>query len=131
MPAILTRKTTMTKNEAIQQVNASLGSNLLNDKNTHWATVVPYGDDEGWWLNIPYLTFRHELHFLLNNEKSRVFRHLKIKAGEILSPGAKFASKNGGAEIFISAAHPKKLADRASGGTKHNFSKYVLREYKY
>jgi len=121
----------MTKNEAIQQVNAALGSHLLNDKNTHWSTVAPYGDDEGWWLTISYLTFRHELHFLLNNEKSRVFRHLKIKAGEILSPGAKFRSKDGAAEIFISAAHPKKLADRAPGGTKHNFSKYVVGEYKF
>ena len=37
----------MTKNEAIKRINEELRANLLNEKNTLWATVVPYAGDEG------------------------------------------------------------------------------------
>ena len=121
----------MTKNEAIQRVNEDLRANLLNERNTHWSTLAHHGSDEGWWLNIPYLSFRQELHFLLNNEKTKVFRHLRIKAGQILSPGTKFSSKDAGAEVFISAANPKRLVDILPGGSKLSFNKYVMGEYKF
>jgi len=121
----------MTKNEAIKRVNEALGSNALNDRNTQWSNVVPYAGDEGWWLNIPLSNFKQELHFLISSEKAKVFRHLKIKASEILSPATKFRCKDQVADIFISAASPRKLADVLPGGTKHNFSKYVVAEYRF
>ena len=121
----------MTKNEAIKRVNAALGSSVLNERNTHWASVVPYAGDEGWWLNIPLSQFRQEIHILLCSEKAKLFRHLKIKASEILSPAMKFRCKDQVADAFISAANPRKLADILPGGSKHNFSKHVVAEYRF
>lgn len=121
----------MTKNEAIKRVNDTLGSALLNERNTHWASVVANADDEGWWIHIPLLQFKKDIHILLCSEKAKVFRHLKIKASEILSPAMKFRCKDQVADIFISAASPRKLADILTGGTKHNFSKHIVSEYRF
>jgi hypothetical protein len=121
----------MTKNEAIKIVNEALRANLLNDRNTQWSTVVPYAGDEGWWLNIPLSGFRQERHFLIGSEKSKTFRHIMIKANVILSPATKFRCKDQVADIFISAANPKKLVDVLPGGSKFSFNKYVLGEYRF
>jgi hypothetical protein len=121
----------MTKNEAIKQVNEALRANLLNDRNTQWSTVVPYAGDEGWWLNIPLSGFRQERHFLIGSEKAKTFRHIVLKANSILSPATKFRCKDQVADIFISAANPKKLVDVLPGGSKFSFNKYVLGEYRF
>lgn len=121
----------MTKTEAIKLVNASLGGNLLNERNTLWANLVPYAGTDGWWLNIPLANFRQEQHFLLNSEGGKVFRHLTMKARDILSPATKFRCKDQVADIFISAANPKKLVDVLPGGSKHSFNKYLVREYRF
>lgn len=124
-------KKTMTKNEAIKQVNQALGARVLNDRNTQWSTVVPYAGDEGWWLNIPLAGFRQERHFLIGSEKAKTFRHITIKANAILSPATKFRCKDQLADIFISAANPKKLVDVLAGGSKFSFNKYVVGEYRF
>ena len=121
----------MTKIEAIKRVNDRLGSPILTDKNTHFATVVAYGADAGWWLKIPFLTFKQELHFILNDEKSKTFQHLKIKANQILSPGTKFRSSDGAADAFMSAATPKRLIDLLPAGSKYNFTKHLVAQYSY
>lgn len=121
----------MTKTEAIKRVNEALGSTILNERNTQWSAVVPYAGDEGWWLNIPLAGFKQERHFLICSEKAKMFRHLKIKASEILSPATKFRCKDQVADIFISASNPKKLVDVLPGGTKHSFNKYVVAEYRF
>lgn len=121
----------MTKNEAIKHVNDALGSQLLNERNTYWASVVPHAGDEGWWLHIPLPQFKKEIHILLCSEKAKMFRHLKIKASEILSPALKFRCQDQVADIFISAASQRKLADILPGGTKHNFSKHIVSEYRF
>lgn len=121
----------MTKNEAIKCVNEALGSNMLNERNTLWSNVVPYAGDEGWWLNIPLADFKQERHFLISSEKAKMFRHLTIKASEILSPATKFRCKDQVADIFISASSPKRLVDVLPGGTKHSFNKYVVAEYRF
>ncbi len=121
----------MTKIEAIQRVNKALGSNILNDRNTQWSTVVPYAGDEGWWLHIPLSGFRQEWHFLICSEKTKSFRHITLKANSILSPATKFRCKDQMADVFISAANPKKLADVLPGGSKFSFSKYVVGEYRF
>ena len=121
----------MTKNDATKRVNAALGSSVLNERNTHWASVVPYADDEGWWLNIPLSQFRQEIHILLCSERARMFRHLTIRPSEILSPAMKFRCKDQMADVFISAASTRRLTDVLPGGTKHNFSKHVVAEYRF
>ena len=121
----------MTKIEAIKRINDRLGKVTLTDKNTHFSNVVVYGEDEGWWLKIPFLTFKTELHFVLNNEKTRTFQHLKMSAGQILSPAMKFRSTDGAADAFMSASAPKRLIDTLQGGSKYNFTKHLVSEYKH
>lgn len=120
----------MTKLEAIKRINDRLGKPVLNDKNTHFSNVVVYGTDEGWWLKIPFLTFKQELHFVLNNEKTKSFQHLKINPNQILSPAGKFRSTDGAADAFMSAASPKRLIDILQGGSKYNFTKHLVNEYR-
>jgi hypothetical protein len=60
-----------------------------------------------------------------------VFRHLKIRANEILSTAMKFRCKVQVADVVISAANPRKLADVLAGGTKYNFIKHVIAEYRF
>ncbi len=121
----------MTKLEAIKRINEYLGEPALNDKNTHYSNVVVYGTDEGWWLKIPFLTFKQELHFVFNNEKTKTYQYLKINANQILSPGLKFRSSDGCADAFISAANPKRLIDLLAGGSKYNFTRHVVHEYRH
>jgi hypothetical protein len=122
----------MNKTDAIKRINDRLGKPALTDKNTHFANVVPYGADEGWWLKIPYLTFKQELHFILNNEKTKTFQHLTINANQILSPGMKFRSSDAGAaDAFMSASSPKRLVDTLAGGSKYNFTRHVVNEYRH
>lgn len=121
----------MTKNEAIKRINDRLGKPTLTDKNTHFSSVVVYGEDEGWWVKIPFLTFKQELHFIFNNEKTKSFQHLMIKGGQILSPAMKFRSTDGAADAFMSASAPKRLIDLLQGGSKYNFTKHLVNEYRY
>lgn len=125
------RKHSMTKNDAMKRINDRLGKPTLTDKNTHFASVASYGTDEGWWLKIPFLTFKQELHFILNNEKTKSFQHLKIGANQILSPGMKFRSTGGAADAFMSASAPRRLIDLLDGGSKYNFTKHLVSEYRY
>lgn len=124
-------KNIMNKSEAIQIANDSLQLNLLNEGNTQFSKVVRYASDEGWWLNIPLTNFRKECHFLICNEKAKTIRHLCIKANNILSPATKFRVKDGIADIFISAANPKKMVDVLQGGTKYSFTKHLVDEHRY
>lgn len=121
----------MTKTDAIKRINERLGKPLLNDTNTHYATVVVYGTDEGWWLKIPFLGFKREQHFILNNDQTKSFQHLTIKGGQILSPAMKFRSTDGAADAFLSASSPKRLIDLLQGGSKYNFSKHLVNEYRH
>lgn len=121
----------MNKADAIKRINDRLGKPTLTDKNTHFANVVVYGTDEGWWLKIPFLTFKQELHFVLNNEKTKTFQHLKVNANQILSPGMKFRSTDGAADAFMSASNPKRLVDVLDGGSKYNFTKHLVNEYRH
>jgi hypothetical protein len=124
-------KVTMNKSEAILIANESLRANILNEMNTQFSNVVRYAGDEGWWLNIPLTHFRKEIHFLICSDKARIIRHLTIKANNILSPATKFRIKDGVADIFISAANPKRLVDALQGGTKYSFNKHLVDEYRY
>ena len=121
----------MNKAEAIQIANESLRANLLNESNTQFSNVVRYVGDEGWWLNIPLANFRKENPFLICNEKAKIIRHLTIKANNILSPATKFRVKDGVADVFISAANPKKLVDILQGGTKYSFNKHLVDEHRF
>ena len=121
----------MNKSLAIELANDALRAQVLTPTNTQFSQVVRYGDLEGWWLNIPLTHFRQANHFLLCSEKARIVRHLLIKPNAILSPATKFRIKDGIADVFISAANPKRLADTLSGGTKYSFNKHLVDEYRY
>ncbi|MBI3285698.1 MAG: hypothetical protein HYZ65_12740 [Burkholderiales bacterium] len=121
----------MNKAEAIHIANESLRAHALNDANTQFSQVLRYGNDEGWWLNIPLANFRKECHFLLCSEKARIFRHLMLKPNAILSPATRFRVKDGVADVFISAANPKRLADVLAGGSKYSFNKHLVDEHRY
>ncbi|MBR7801788.1 hypothetical protein [Undibacterium fentianense] len=121
----------MNKSEAIYIANESLRANVLNEGNTQFSQIVRYVNDEGWWLNIPLANFRKENHFLLCSEKNRIIRHLMLKPNGILSPATKFRVKDGVADVFISAANPKKLVDILQGGSKYSFNKHLVDEHRY
>jgi hypothetical protein len=121
----------MTKTEAIKRINDAQRATLLNDGNTIWSNCGRNANEEGWWLNIPLLQFKKDIHIVLNRESTKVFLHLKMKAGEILSPAMKFRCKDQMADIFISAGNLKRLADVLPGGSKYSFSKHVVAEYRF
>jgi hypothetical protein len=121
----------MNKEDAIRRINERLGTTALNDKNTHFANIVVYGTDEGWWLKIPYLGFKKDLHLVLNNEKGKTFQHLTIKGNQLLSPGMKFRSSDAAADAFIPSANPKRLVDALQGGSKYNFTRHVVEQYRH
>lgn len=121
----------MNQTDAMKRINDRLGKPVLTQQNTHFANVVPYGADEGWWLKIPYLDFKKDLHIVLNNEKTRRFQHLHIPARQILSPGMKFRGTGVHADAFLSAATPQRLIDLLQGGSKYNFTRHVVSEYRH
>ena len=121
----------MNKNDAIKMVNQSGKGHVLTERNTFYAGVVKKETDEGWWLNIPLSSFSKDIHIVLSSEKAKVFHHLLIKGRSLLSPAMKFRCKDQVADIFISAASPKRLVDQVNGGSKHNFSKHTVGEYRF
>jgi hypothetical protein len=121
----------MTKIEAMKRINDRLGKPQLTERNTHFSSVVAYAADAGWWLKIPFLGFGKELHLILNNEQTKTFQHLRIGAGQILSPAMKFRSTDGAADAFMSAASPKRLVDLLPGGSKYNFTKHLVDQYRH
>ena len=121
----------MNKNDAIKMVNQSGKGHVLTERNTFYAGVVKKETDEGWWLNIPLSSFSKDIHIVLSSEKAKVFHHLLIKGRSLLSPAMKFRCKDQVADIFISAASPKRLVDQVNGGSKHYFSKHTVGEYRF
>ena len=111
----------MNKSEAIQIANASLQANVLNDGNTQFSQVVRYASDEGWWLNIPLANFRKENHFLICSEKSKIIRHLMIKANNILSPATKFPRQRRRSRHFHFSGQPQTPDGCAAGRNKIQF----------
>lgn len=121
----------MNKAQAIQIANESLRANALSEQNTQFSQVVRYTVDDGWWLNIPLGNLRKDCHFLLCSEKAKIIKHVMIKGGTILSPATKFRVKDGVADVFISAANPKKLVDILEGGSKYSFNKHLIDEHRF
>jgi hypothetical protein len=119
----------MNKTEAIDIVNRATKAQLT-ERNTFFATVVAKQGEEGWWLNIPLSAFSKDVHVLLSSEKAKLFQHLTIKGRTLLSPAMIFRCKDQVADIFISAAAPKRLADQIGVG-KHNFSKHKVGDYRF
>ena len=124
------QENTMTKNEAIKRVNGALGSPLLNERNTHWASVVP--------CRRRRLVDSHSLAAVQKGNphpavqrKGQVFPPSENQGQRNPQPGHEFRCKDQVADIFISAASPRKLADILAGGTKHNFSKHIVSEYRF
>jgi hypothetical protein len=121
----------MNKTEAIQYINDTEGTRVLNESNTLWSNCTRDAQGEGWWLNIPLTSFRKGTHIILNRDSTRFMIHLCLKPGEILSPAMKFRCKDQMAIIYISAANPKRLADSFSGGSKHSFMRHIVSDYRY
>ncbi len=43
----------------------------------------------------------------------------------------KFRSTGGAADAFMSASAPKRLVDLLDGGSKYNFTKHFINDYRY
>jgi len=121
------------KGLAIKKINKRLESNSLNSTNTHWANISKYGRDKGWWLNIPFQKFSHDLNLILNHKEFDQFLHISIPASNITNPERLFRNKDElTTDIFISL--PKlsiltsetPLIDIQSNGTKYAFSTHKV-----
>ncbi len=121
----------MTKSDAIRTINLHLRSARLNRENTHWANVISYGSNEGWWLNIPFRKFSQELHLILNSAADCLLIHVTVPPGAIDSPQTKFRNKDDTADIFLPYTGRDRLIDVQSGSTRHDFSTYRAVEHRY
>jgi predicted HNH restriction endonuclease len=127
----------MNKNQALELINKKEGKIALTAKNVHWANLSLYGDNEGWWLNVPFDKFSENLYFILNNEHSSQFILVSIQGGIINEPLLMFRDKEGTADIFIAAVNSEKLGssdaliDIQSNGSKHNFAIHQIEIIEY
>ena len=127
----------MKKIDAIQIINNESSSNNLNTKNTHWANLSTYKENQGWWLNIPFGRFSETLHLLINEKDLGILLHLKISANLIKNPKKVFRNKDETADIFIKSPSPYNLnsnydyIDIQSNGTEFNFSSYIVKLYEF
>lgn len=121
----------MIKSEAIRNINRQLGANVLGVHNTHWSNVVPYGSEEGWWLNIPFDKFKQDLHLILNSATEGKYIHVRIPANSIPEPGTEFRNKDGTADIFMPTSGKNRLVDVQSNSSKHDFGSYQATEHVY
>jgi len=110
------------KSEAIALVNELENSNKLTPKNVHWSNIVNYKKEKGWWLNIPFEKFQHDLYLILNQPDKQSIILLTIPANS-LKPIDTFRDKDGKADIFIPYDN-NIFVDTQSNGTKYHFLDY-------
>jgi len=67
----------MDKKNAIVLINSKTTSNTLNYRNTHWSDIVDYGNDFGWWLNIPFHKFKDGFFMILNDPNKENLMEIK------------------------------------------------------
>jgi hypothetical protein len=123
----------MNKKLASQMVNNSEVSPVLNPNsngNVHWSNVNI--SKEVWWLDIPALKFKNDLHLILNNESSKQFFWVLIKNGEIPNPYNCFRRlRENYISIEISSDTSNMFVDVKNGGTGVNFGKFKIKEFPY
>lgn len=119
----------MTKNEAIILVNQENKSNNLTTKNTHYSNLVQYGNNYGWWINIPFKKFKEEINLILNNSKLKKIVHIIIDSNSVIQPSNIFRNKDGLADIFIPLDKENVFVDKQYSGTNYKFDKYKVYQY--
>ena len=118
----------MKKKEAIEIINASYKNSFLSNYNTHWSDNVDYGNDYGWWLNIPFHKFKTGFYMILNDIEKESIIFLKVPANKIQNPERRFRNKGNTADIFISYNDKERLTDIQSNSTDFQFAEFVIEE---
>lgn len=123
----------MNKSEAIRILNnklSQLSPARLSATNAHWSNLVNYGSEVGWWLNIPFHKFKHDLYLILNNEPEKCFYCIKLPAKTVVTPERTFRDKEGKADIFMPSSGRKRMIDTQSGSSEFDFNKFQAAEIK-
>lgn len=122
----------MEKQQAMDLVNSKDRGFSLSAKNTHWANLSLYGQDKGWWVNIPFARFEERLYIILNDEKISQFVLLAIPSNSLVNPRSVFRNKGNTADIFVSyTGNFDLLKDNQSNGTNYDFSSYQMKIFDY
>lgn len=122
----------MYKDDALELINDYLEDELLNNKNTHYATVSSYHNKRGWWINIPFNKFKNDLYIILQSNQAKQVIVLKINADQIMKPQQIFRNKDNKADIFIEVYNENDLTssiplnDSQSKSKGMNFSSFIL-----
>jgi hypothetical protein len=121
----------MNKKEAIILINSKNNDKRLNNNNTHWSNIVKYGNDFGWWLNIPFHKFKDGFFIILNDTIYESLIFLKLPGNEIQNPESKFRIKENTSDIYISYGDKKTLTDSQSNSTNFQFASFIIAEYPW
>jgi len=127
----------MNKNETISILNNHLVGTGAGQKNTHYATVLNYGDRRGWWINIPFEKFQKDIYIILQSDLAQQFLVLYITGNAIHNPRTVFRDKDGKADIFIEVNNEYDLTstipieDSQSSGSRTNLSQYVHEVFNF
>ena len=121
----------MDKKQALILINSKQIGVKLDNTNTHWSNLVRYGNDFGWWLNIPFHKFNDDLFIILNEKEVKKLIFIQIPKHNISNPETKFRNKENTADIYISIQDKNRLTDSQSNSTSFQFAKYVVEEYPY
>lgn len=117
----------ITKEKAIQLVNASRGGKVLSNSNTNFANInkaIPI-----WWFDVNQSRFLKDLHLIL--AKNKGFIYIKIPRGSVEDPSKIFyiRADNGLVQLKISSERHNYLKDVSSGKGNFNFKDFVVNEF--
>ena len=120
----------VTKRQAIERVNFNVGWPLLNNQNTHFASINKR--KAVWWLNIPLENTCKGLHLLLKRAKKKEsggLIWLKLPAGTLSKKKFRYWRDKDALDLEIGTQGVSYLQDTKSGGIGYDFSPHVEREF--
>lgn len=117
----------MTKTEIINWFSSK--NIQLNNTNSHFANIVLYKKNHGWWLNIPFPKFNSDLYLILNDEDNNKIVLITIYANTIINPEDIFRNKENTADIFIPKTSDRTYIDAQSNGSNYIFSNFEVYDF--
>ena len=126
----------MDKKRASNTINSSLNHNQLNPTNGGNVKFANKNKSKSvFWINVHLNKISEELHFILNDNDKREFRHLMIPANTLTENlfDVMRDSTNGLDKIVIEISYDlsSDLIDVRSNGTDFDFNKYYSDRYNY
>lgn len=119
----------MNKNEAIKIINRRIGSNLLNNRNTHFANVN--SAKNVWWFDIPtskaFSQNIPHLHLLVYQPHGDELFHLKVPTGFFIKNRSGFIIREEKETISLELSVDKStfLKDVRPGSKKISFKDFL------